>query len=86
MHHRMKRLIAALTVASICMVLVVGCSVRGDSGREVVPMEPEEVASWSPSYIGGKDVMQARGLPGLLAPESAGALIAQVITQWIKEK
>ena len=36
--------------------------------------------------IGGKDVMQARGLPGLLAPESSGALIAQVITQWIKEK
>ena len=36
--------------------------------------------------IGGKDVMPARGLPGLLAPESSGALIAQVITQWIKEK
>lgn len=36
--------------------------------------------------IGGKDVIQARGLPGLLAPESSGALIAQVITQWIKEK
>lgn len=36
--------------------------------------------------IGGKDVVQARGLPGLLAPESSGALIAQTITQWIKEK
>lgn len=36
--------------------------------------------------LGGKDVMQARGLPGLLAPESSGALIAQLITQWIKEK
>lgn len=36
--------------------------------------------------IGGNDVMQARGLPGQLAPESSGALIAQVITQWIKEK
>ena len=36
--------------------------------------------------IGGKDVMQARGLPGLLAPESSGALIAQLITQWIKER
>ena len=35
--------------------------------------------------IGGKDVVQARGLPGLLAPESSGTLIAQVITQWIKE-
>ena len=36
--------------------------------------------------IGGKDVLQAKGLPGLLAPESSGALIAQTITQWIKEK
>jgi len=36
--------------------------------------------------IGGRDVLWARGLPGLLAPESSGALIAQVITQWIKEK
>ena len=36
--------------------------------------------------IGGKDVMQARGLPGKLAPESSGTLIAQTITQWIKEK
>ena len=36
--------------------------------------------------IGGRDILQARGLPGLLAPESSGALIAQVITQWIKEK
>ena len=36
--------------------------------------------------IGGKDVLQARGLPGLLAPESSGELIAQLITQWIKEK
>lgn len=36
--------------------------------------------------LGGKDVLQARGLPGLLAPESSGALIAQVITHWIKEK
>ena len=34
----------------------------------------------------GRDVLQARGLPGLLAPETSGALIAQVITQWIKEK
>ena len=36
--------------------------------------------------IGGKDVMHARGLPGKLAPESSGTLIAQTITQWIKEK
>lgn len=36
--------------------------------------------------IGGKDVLQARGLPALLAPESSGALIAQLITHWIKEK
>ena len=36
--------------------------------------------------IGGRDVLWARGLPGLLAPESSGALIAQVIVQWIKEK
>ena len=34
----------------------------------------------------GKDIMQAKGLPGLLAPESSGGLIARTITQWIKEK
>lgn len=36
--------------------------------------------------IGGKDVVWAKGLPGLLAPESSGELIARVITQWIEEK
>lgn len=36
--------------------------------------------------LGGKDVLQARGLPGLLAPESSGALIAQTIVRWIEEK
>ena len=36
--------------------------------------------------IGGRDVLWARGLPGLLAPESSGDLIARVITQWLKEK
>lgn len=36
--------------------------------------------------IGGRDVLQAKGLPGLLAPESSGALIAQTIMQRIKEK
>lgn len=36
--------------------------------------------------IGGRDVLCARGLPGLLAPESSGDLIARVITQWLKEK
>ena len=36
--------------------------------------------------IGGTGVLQARGLPGLLAPESSGALMSQVITQWLKEK
>lgn len=36
--------------------------------------------------IGGGDVLWARGLPGLLAPESSGALIAQTITQWSKER
>ena len=35
--------------------------------------------------IGGRDVLWARGLPGILAPESSGALISQVITRWIKE-
>ena len=34
----------------------------------------------------GRNVLWARGLPGLLAPESSGALIAQMILQWIKEK
>ena len=36
--------------------------------------------------IGGGDVLWARGLPGQLAPESSGALIAQTITQWSKER
>ena len=36
--------------------------------------------------IGGKDVLWARGLPGLLAPESSGELIANTVTQWIKER
>ena len=36
--------------------------------------------------MAGRDVLQARGLPGLLAPESSGALICQAITQWIEEK
>ena len=35
--------------------------------------------------MGGRDVVHAKGLPGLLAPESSGALIAQTIMQWIKE-
>ena len=36
--------------------------------------------------MGGKDIMQAKGLPALLAPESSGGPIARTITQWIKEK
>ena len=36
--------------------------------------------------MGGHGIVHARGLPGLLAPESSGALIANVINQWIKEK
>ena len=36
--------------------------------------------------MAGRDILQARGLPGLLAPESSGALIAQVITHWVEEK
>lgn len=36
--------------------------------------------------IAGRDILQARGLPGLLAPESSGELIAKVITQWVKER
>lgn len=36
--------------------------------------------------MGGKDIMWARGLPGLLAPESSGELIARTAIQWIKEK
>lgn len=36
--------------------------------------------------IAGRDILQARGLPGLFAPESSGELIAQTIIQWIKEK
>lgn len=36
--------------------------------------------------IGGRDVLHAKGLPGLLAPESSGDLIAHTIMQWVKEK
>ena len=36
--------------------------------------------------IGGCGVLQARGLPGLLAPESSGALIAKLVSHWLKEK
>lgn len=36
--------------------------------------------------MAGRDIVQAKGLPALLAPESSGELIAQVIAQWIKEK
>ena len=36
--------------------------------------------------MGGNDIIWAKGLPGLLAPESSGELIAQTILQWIKEK
>lgn len=32
----------------------------------------------------GRGIIQARGLPGKLAPESAGILMAQVITHWIR--
>ena len=33
----------------------------------------------------GRDILQAKGLPALLAPESSGELIAQAIIRWIKE-
>ena len=36
--------------------------------------------------MAGRDILYARGLPGLLAPESSGDLIAQITMQWIKEK
>ena len=36
--------------------------------------------------MAGRDILQANGLPALLAPESSGELIAQVVTHWIKEK
>lgn len=66
MKHRMKRLTAALLVASVCMVQFTGCSFKEVSKKdksaiEVVPMEPEEAVAWSPSYIGGQDVMPIAG-------------------------
>ena len=36
--------------------------------------------------MAGRDILHAKGLPGLLAPESSGELIAHTIIQWIKEK
>lgn len=36
--------------------------------------------------MGGRDILQAKGLPALLAPESSGELIAQTVIQWNKEK
>ena len=35
--------------------------------------------------MAGRDILHAKGLPALLAPESSGELIAQSITHWIKE-
>lgn len=36
--------------------------------------------------MAGRDVIWARGLPGSLAPESSGALISKVITQWMEDQ
>lgn len=36
--------------------------------------------------MSGRDILWARGLPSLLAPESSGELIAQVIAQWLEER
>ena len=71
--------------------------IRAENYRLIVNTVPAMVLPCAPGTalkidlasvpgIGGSDVLQARGLPGLLAPESSGALIAQVITHWIKEK
>ena len=72
-------------------------AIRAENYRLIVNTVPAMVLPSAPGTalkidlasvpgISGKDVLQARGLPGLLAPESSGALIAQVITQWIEEK
>ena len=72
-------------------------SIRSEQYRLIINTAPAMVLPKAPGTalkmdlasvagIGGKDVLQARGLPGLLAPESSGALICQVITQWLKEK
>lgn len=36
--------------------------------------------------MAGRDILHAKGLPALLAPESSGELITQTIISWIKEK
>ena len=33
-----------------------------------------------------RDILWAKGLPGLLAPDSSGELIAQTVTQWLEDR
>ena len=39
----------------------------------------------SPGMV-GRDILWAKGLPARLAPESSGELIAESITEWLKER
>ena len=36
--------------------------------------------------MAGRDILWAKGLPGKLAPESSGALIAESVMQWLEER
>ena len=40
----------------------------------------------STAGMAGRDVLWAKGLPGKLAPESSGTLIAETIMQWLEER
>ena len=40
----------------------------------------------SKSGMAGRDILWARGLPGKLAPESCGMLIAETVMQWLEER
>ena len=72
-------------------------AIRTENYRLIINTVPAMVVPFAPGTglkidlastpgIAGRDILQARGLPGLLAPESSGELIAQTIIQWIKEK
>ena len=72
-------------------------AIRTENYRLIINTVPTMVVPFAPGTglkidlastpgIAGRDILQARGLPGLLAPESSGELIARTIIQWIEEK
>ena len=73
MKNRIKQLTIVLLAVSVCVMQITGCSFteafKQGSTAEVKPMEPEEAVAWSPSYIGGKDVMPIAGFYAVKATD-----------------